>query len=171
MQYKIEYNMTVVSLLGAILALTTFTGCIETPSGMQAATGTALWERITVTDPYENWGQFPDAPGTIESAAPHGPFANVFINTTAASAVDNFTGQLPNDSIIVKESFDETMGEAGDSITVMWKVQGFDPANNDWFWGRFAFDGTILAEGSIAGCVNCHGGGARANDFIFLQQF
>ncbi len=157
-------------LMAGALGLFPLWGCVQTPDGPQPATGAALWELITVTDPYEAWAQFPEAQGTIDSAPPHGPFANVFINAAVESAIGNFTGQLPENSIIVKESFDENRMESGDSITVMWKVPGFNSANNDWFFGRFEFDGTIRAEGNIAGCASCHGAQAL-NDFIFLQQF
>lgn len=136
----------------------------EDPSGAE------LLRIITVDDPYEEWGQFPEATGIIESSPPHGPFSRVFVNALVESAFDDFDGQLPDGSIIVKESFDQDMQESGDSITVMWKVKDFSPLANDWFWAVFSFDREILNEGSIGGCISCHGA-VSGNDFVFLHQF
>lgn len=166
---KIARRRLCLPILCAVATAIFVAGCPPppTPTG---PTGADLYTLITQSDPFETWAQFPEATGTIESAPPHGPLANVFINSTVVEAMANFSGALPDGSIIVKESFDEAGTESGDSITVMWKQTGFDPANNDWFWGRFAFDGEILAEGQVAGCFGCHGI-ARANDFVFLHQF
>ncbi len=129
-----------------------------------------LYQLISVTDPYTAWGSFPETPGTIDSNPPHGPRANVFINGKVEAALDNFTGELPDGSIIIKESFDAQMMESGDSLTVMWKVADYDPGNHDWFWASYAFDGTVRASGQVAGCIACHGA-ARDNDFVFLHDF
>ncbi len=48
----------------------------------------------------------------------------------------------------------------------MYKVSGYNPAANDWFWAKYTPDGKIEAEGKIEGCINCHGK-KRTNDFIF----
>lgn len=130
-----------------------------------------LYAIITGADPYEGWAQFPEAQGTIESSPPHGPLSQVFINDPVESSIANFMGQLEEGSIIVKKSFDEDMNEAGDAITVMWKLADFDPDNNDWFWAKYAFDGEIAAAGRIIGCIGCHGGLAGDNDFVFLHEF
>ena len=134
----------------------------------QGPSGAELFNLISQTDPFELWGQFPLAEGTIESSPPHGPFSNVFVNEQVEAALASPTGTLPNGSIIVKESFDGNMVEAGDSLAVMWKVEDFDPGNSDWFWANFTFDGRVVAEGKLSGCIICHGA-ARDNDFVFLQ--
>ena len=51
----------------------------------------------------------------------------------------------------------------------MYKVDGYDADNNDWWWMKRLADGTVEAEGQAAGCINCHGG-QRANDFIWTSQ-
>lgn len=160
------------ALAGIGIASIALAGCPGDTMDSDGPSGSALYRIITETDPYVEWAQFPEADGIISSALPHGPLARVHINGPVEAALDNFGGQLPDGSIIVKESFDENMDESGDSITVMWKVAGFDPENNDWFWARFAFDGTIVAEGNVSGCVNCHGfPEPRANDFVYLHDF
>ncbi|MBI4557448.1 MAG: Ig-like domain-containing protein [Candidatus Hydrogenedentes bacterium] len=133
--------------------------------------GETLLEFITKEDPYDEWTQFPDAQGSFDSSPPHGPKSRVFINGVVNDALAaNFTGSLPDGSIIVKESFDENMVESGDSLTVMWKVDGFNPDANDWFWSMNSSDGKVLAEGKIQGCISCHGI-RQNNDFIFLHTF
>ena len=88
--------------------------------------------------------------------------------------IKSFTGQiqikLPDGSIIVKENVGTSPEVTEAVLTVMWKVAGFDPENNDWFWANMMSDGQIVAEGKVQGCTACHGG-ARSNDFIFVQQF
>jgi len=135
-----------------------------------AATGDALFTLITQPKPFNQWAQFPDRQGTQTSALPHGPMSNVFINDTVVAALNNFTGQLPDGSIIVKENIgtDPSVTEA--KLTVMWKVAGFDPNNNDWFWANMSPTGQIQAEGKVQTCITCHGG-AMANDFVFVHQF
>ena len=52
------------------------------------------------------------------------------------------------------------------AITVMYKVEGYDPANNDWYWVKRLADGTIEVQGRGAGCIGCHGA-QKGNDYIF----
>ncbi len=132
--------------------------------------GEDLFRRISETDPFENWAQFPDAQGTSVSNLPHGPMSRVFINDKVETALDDFAGSLPADAIIVKENIGEDPRVTEAKLTVMWKVSGFDPDNNDWFWANMSPTGEIVAEGKIAACIGCHGG-ARANDFVFVHPF
>jgi hypothetical protein len=67
------------------------------------------------------------------------------------------------------------------SITVMAKRPGYDPADKDWFWVKYAPNGTIMknpkgmklagkvAKGMAKGCISCHAG-ASGNDFLFIQD-
>ena len=133
--------------------------------------GAALFNIITdQTNPFQQWGQFADRQGTLPSGLPHGPMSRVFMNDKVAAALANFDGQLPDGSIIVKENVGTSPFVTEAVLTVMWKVAGSDPANNDWFWANFEPDGQIAAEGQVLGCIGCHGG-ARNNDFVFVQQF
>jgi hypothetical protein len=134
-------------------------------------TAAKLFTMITETDPFQDWARFPEAQGLIESAAPHGPFARVWINGPVEDVVlTGLGGNLPDGSIIVKENLGESTSEKADAWTIMWKVSGYDPDNNDWFWANVTPDGDVNAEGRVEGCITCHGG-ARENDFVFLHQF
>lgn len=151
-------------------------GCTSTAmppgsSGSSSPTGRQLATLITETDPYQQWSEFPDRQGTLPSVLPHGPMSRVFINAAVESALaTDFTGQLPDGSIIVKENVGTSPEVTEAALTVMWKVQGFDPPNNDWFWANVTPDGQIAAEGKVQACAACHGG-VRENDFVFVHPF
>lgn len=138
--------------------------------GATAPTGADLFKMIAQTDPYQQWAQFPDYQGTMVNALPHGPMSQVFINSVVESALDSFDGTLPDGSIIVKENIGTSSDVTEAALTVMRKVQGFDPDNNDWFWANFSPEGQIMAEGTVLGCRACHSG-ARSNDFVFVHPF
>lgn len=142
----------------------------DEPTTDDAPTASKLFTMITETDPFEAWAQFPGQEGTIESLPPHGPMARVFINALVESALEDFSGRLPDGSIIVKESFGENADEKANALAIMWKVSGFDPGNNDWFWANITPEGVVTAEGRIEGCANCHRA-AGDNDFNRLHQF
>ena len=67
------------------------------------------------------------------------------------------------------------------AITVMAKRPGYDPDDKDWFWVKYAPDGTIMknpkgmklagkvAKGMPVGCIACHAA-APGNDFLFIQD-
>jgi len=64
------------------------------------------------------------------------------------------------------------------AVTVMFKRAGYDSENKDWFWVKFAPDGSILknpkgmalagrvAKGMPKGCIACHKG-APGGDMVF----
>ena len=171
---RIAVGTSVVCLCGfAVLVLVS--GCPMTavpPAGGDRTSPAAaeLFSLITASDPYEQWARFPGFEGTFESAAPHGPRARVFINEKVEQAMLAFDGTLPDGAIIVKENIGASEGDKAEALTVMWKVSGFDPNNNDWFWANISSSGEVNAEGQVVGCMSCHGG-AQANDYVFMHQF
>ncbi len=64
------------------------------------------------------------------------------------------------------------------SVTVMQKRKGYDPADADWFWVKYAPDGSIMknkkqmslagkvAKGKPVGCIACHAS-APGGSFVF----
>lgn len=154
--------------------LLAMTGCPAMPGSDELAddtpTGAKLFARITEENPYQNWAQFPDRQGAFPSVLPHGPMSQVFINSVVEGALDSFDGALPSDSIIVKENMGTSPDVTEAELTVMWRVDGFDPGNNDWFWANMTREGTIVSEGRVATCVACHAR-SRANDFVFVHPF
>ncbi len=156
-----------------LLFVAVLSGCPEMGldgAADDAPSAAALFTRVTETDPFDQWGHFSDVDDPLESAPPHGPQSRVFINDVVAAALSDFTGQLPADSIIVKQNIGEDTAVTEAALTIMWKVPGFDPDNNDWFWANISLGGDVRAEGQIDGCIACHGA-VRSNDFVFVHQF
>ena len=69
-----------------------------------------------------------------------------------------------------------------DSVTIMFQRQpGYDPENNDWFWVKYAPDGSIMAnpmgmslagriaKGMDTGCIACHVA-APGGDYVFSHD-
>ncbi|OOZ37055.1 hypothetical protein [Solemya velesiana gill symbiont] len=64
------------------------------------------------------------------------------------------------------------------AVTVMYKRAGLDPETKDWFWVKYAPDGSVLknpkgaslaglvGKGAIAGCIACHKA-APGGDLVF----
>jgi cytochrome c553 len=143
------------------------------------ADGAALMSYILEENPYMAWGSFPadrwsDFGGYLQSGAPHGNTVRIFVNDVALDAIaaEGFDGVLPPGSIVVKENFGGTVDEPGDlaALTVMSKVDGFNPDANDWFWVKAQADGTVDAEGAVEGCINCHAQDGNA-DYLLRYAF
>ncbi|MBI2337153.1 MAG: cytochrome P460 family protein [Deltaproteobacteria bacterium] len=161
------------TILAAFLVLIWGCGSSGANEGTTGATtdesGAQIYAQITETDPYTEWEQFSEAIGTIESSAPHGPFARVYINDIAAAALDSSPENLPNGSIIVKDSIDTADAQDMGTLTIMKKIEGFRPRTNDWFWVMVSSNGEVQGEGNIGMCISCHLSQAN-NDYIFLHQ-
>jgi len=117
-----------------------------------------------------------------EGLEPHGFVLETFY---ATATVGGETGGL-----VVKRNY----GPAGVSVeevqndramhlaavTVMFKRDGYDPDNKDWFWVKYLPDGSLdknpmgvelagrVAKGADQGCIACHSA-APGDDFIFTR--
>lgn len=148
---------TVVLLVAAGLCM----AAADTPQ----PNSTAIWEYITTQSPYKQWKNWPDHIGIQPGSSPHGTLHEVFVNDAALSAE---APPFAVGSMVVKENYDDT--KALLVITVMYKVIGFNPEAGDWYWVKYAPDGTELASGKPGGCITCHNA-VSANDYIFLHAF
>jgi len=86
---------------------------------------------------------------------------------------------------VSKSSVADDPGKFLKAVTVMFKRQGYDPENKDWFWVKYAPDGSILknpkgmklagrvAKGMPEGCIACHtaapGGDMVYNNNRFMK--
>ena len=117
------------------------------------------------------WNYWPGKDGkylpdtTLAGHVPHGDpeVFRTFVNSIGMTNLNSKSFPLADKSIVVKENYvitgtDTTLA----AITAMLKKQGYDSDNNDWFWAKYAPDGTIQASGKVTGCIGCHGG---ANSF------
>ena len=134
-------------------------------AAMPGADAGELWNFITETSPYTEWSYWPDYEGYQPGKSPHGAILRVFVDEHGmANIADDMKSSMDNGVVIVKENFmpDTTLA----ALTVMYKVEGFNPEVGDWFWAKYSPDGTVAASGTPGGCIGCHGGVA-SNDYLF----
>jgi hypothetical protein len=141
------------------------------------ADAAAVMEYVNEANPYGEWGTWPadqwnDFSTNLVSGAPHGNVVRIYVNDVALGAADSFDGSLPEGSMIVKENYvgtdPESPGEL-DALTIMYKVDGFNPEAGDWFWVKAKPDGSqVDAEGAVEGCIGCH---SQENNQDFVLRY
>ena len=125
----------------------------------------ALWEYITKDSPYSKWSFWPDHQGMQPGRAPHGPLHKVYVN---GPLIGSPQPPVAYGSIQVKENY--SSNQKLKAITVMYKIQGFNPADGDWFWVSYSPDGKAEEAGKVEACIGCHGTRSK-NDFILVHDF
>lgn len=131
------------------------------------ANGMELYNYITTENNYQNWSYWPGKSEFGPARQPHGDFITTYVSNTSLSSIENKEGNMSAGSIIVNNNYDDNKELV--AITAMYKVDGYDPEHNDWFWVRYSPDGTIEAEGMIEECNTCHGM-KKSNDYIFASK-
>lgn len=131
---------------------------------MPKADGDALWHHISTLSPYTEWSYWPDHQGMQDGKAPHAPLHKVFVN---ALALESKSVPLQYGAIQVKENY--SPDHELKALTVMYKIEGYNPAGGDWFWAKYSPEGETLKAGKISGCIGCHSGRAD-NDFVFVHD-
>lgn len=121
-----------------------------------------------------SWQFWPDREPFYEGIDPHGVLLNTYMNDPAFQgllALKDAQGEveeLPYGSMIVKENY------SPDSVlmatTVMYKVPGYDPPHQDWWWMKRLADGTIEASGRVESCAQCHGKAASPWDYLLTAN-
>ena len=133
-----------------------------------------LWDFLQSVH-YHNWA--PAANQGLEmypGKSPHGSFLLMFVNRMAASNPK----APPYGSIIVKENFGKDKKKLL-AVTVMYRVKGYDPEHNDWYWIKYDANGTVARtspatgskpiSGKFKACIDCHAG-AKGGDFYFTND-
>ncbi|WP_406655757.1 plastocyanin/azurin family copper-binding protein [Methanolobus sp. ZRKC2] len=146
----------------------------DTPSGdtssvqseLPEPNGTDVYTYITEENNYRNWDLWPLKEEKYASTSIHGPLLTTYVSENTASAIQDRTGTLPFGSIAVRESYDSD-GEL-EEIGVRYKVEGYNPEHNDWFWAAYTPEGEIIAEGRVEACQDCHSVEAD-NDYIYTS--
>lgn len=133
--------------------------------------GADVWGYLQAVDYPEAWALWPGRGARYPGGEPHGAMLTTYVNDIARGAIESRAGSIPAGGIVVKENFMPDSSLA--AVTVMYKVDGYNPDNNDWWFGKYLPDGTLdrspdgtPLEGRVGGCTGCHGG-AAGNDFIF----
>ena len=153
------------ALLGGLCLVLVFClgGWAQTKD-MPGADPGALWNYITKTSPYKNWKFWLDFAGMQTGRSPHGSKVEVFVNHIALNSGKN---PLPSGSMQVKEGFNDA-GQMT-SITVMYKVKGYNPKAGDWFWVKYTPQGRARPFGKPRGRIACHGVKAE-NDYVLVHD-
>ncbi len=135
-----------------------------------------LWDKIQGENYRSTWKMWPGKTAFYKGTHPHGALLTTYVTDSAYSAIKDKKGAIPNGGILIKENYmpNKKLG----AITVMQKIKGYNPEKGDWFWVKFAPDGTPMTmekdgmkmtlAGKVPGCIGCHSGQA-ANDFIFTS--
>lgn len=133
-----------------------------------------LWKMMQEENYQNNWQMWPGKSALYKGTVPHGVSLTTYVNSAAYETIINKKGSMPAGAVIIKENYkpDKTLG----AITVMKKIEGFNPSENDWFWVKYGPDGVVMTmvkdgmeihlAGTVPGCLNCHGT-KRVNDFVF----
>ncbi|OHD28342.1 MAG: hypothetical protein A2V99_05535 [Spirochaetes bacterium RBG_16_67_19] len=135
--------------------------------GRAEISGARLWQRISAEADFEHWAFWPGHEELQPGQSPHGQFHEVYINYLLEEALPAAGRRAPNGSLIVKENFDADRRPT--NLTVMAKVEGYDPANGDWFWAAYDPQGKVQAEGRLQSCIDCHEG-MKDNDYIIIRR-
>jgi hypothetical protein len=134
---------------------------------LPAPAGTDLWDYLTKVNYRESFSLWPGKGKLYTGTEPHGMLLTTYVNKTALGAIQGKKGTMPAGAIVVKENYMPDKKLA--AITVMYKVAGFNPEAGDWFWVKYAPDGTIEKEGKVGGCIGCHGN-KKGNDFLYTGE-
>jgi cytochrome P460 len=133
--------------------------------GLPGADAAAVWNYITKTSPYKNWGSWPDYQGPQRARSPHGPYNKVYVNGLGLSS-KKAPAKYGTMEVKVAQSKDGKVK----NITVQYKVKGYNQEAGDWFWAMYSPEGKVGKAGKIKGCIRCHGAMAD-NDFIMVHNF
>jgi hypothetical protein len=138
----------------------------ETQIPMPGPNADKLNDYIIKYEPYRAWRLWPGKGRLYEGTEPHGVLLTTFVNDTARRSIRKMEG-MRDGSIIVNENYTEDKEFV--ALTVMYKVEGYNPGAGDWFWVRYAPDGKAEAAGKVEGCINCHGK-VKDNDYIWTGK-
>ena len=128
-----------------------------------------IWDEI---QGYESWNQTSDFTGIqMTNGSPHGDYVQIWINDIISDFFEDSSENnlLPNGSIIVKEGYSDENGSSLNNITIMKKIDSYDPNNNNWFWANFNEGGALAGKnGSESSCYNCH---SLGKDYVLFKTW
>ena len=122
---------------------------------------------ITATSLYTNWKFWPGTGKFYKGSRPHGAYLTTYVNDIALQALLSGRDTFPQGSIIVKENY--TDDKQLNAVTVMYRVNGYNPSGGDWYWLKYGADGKVLEEGKVLSCIGCHSA-VRSKDWVFTAR-
>lgn len=129
-------------------------------------TGEDLWSFIVAK--YKNWSLWPGKDKFFKGESPHGALLTVYVDSLVYNVLNSGAQKMPARSIIVKENYDSN--KTLKTHTVMYKVPGYSPEHQDWFWGWYSPDGKVLAAGRVKACYQCHDVAKQYDDLWILRD-
>ena len=102
----------------------------------------------------------------------HEVFVNIYVDDLAKETYLSASGEtFPVCAKIVKTHLENVDSEEVTAITIMVKMpSGYDPDNNDWWWGMYDRGGRVAQmSGKVPVCIACHKPAAAA-DYVFSQK-
>jgi hypothetical protein len=124
------------------------------PGAMPPASAEGLQNYIVSEDPYTDWELWPGTTELHKGSQPHGAFLTTFVNDIALHSLEEGSKEFTPGSIIVKENFSGSKKLV--HVAVMYKAAGYNPDGGDWYWLKYAPDGSVDAEGKVSSCIGCH---------------
>jgi len=137
-------------------------------------TGAAVWAHLQQSDYQNTWTLWPGKGELYTGQEPHGMLLTTYLNDIALRALTSRVSSMAPGAIVVKENYmpDGTLA----AVTTMFKVRGYNPDVNDWFFTKHlpsgAFDQApngMALEGRLPGCTNCHTA-MQTNDYLFTGR-
>lgn len=150
------------SALALMVAALTVVGCT-----MFGPTGQDKVEADTLTGEladYKSWKTPPGWEGFWQSAGHDAEYVKYYANPTAMASFDN---PKPG-AIIVKEQYNDD--KQLKNMTVMKKIDGYDPENKDWYWAIASKSGEVSNGGAMSACISCHQRGDGGGDLLFVND-
>lgn len=117
----------------------------------------AVWSYLQAANYADGWEHWPGKTQLYTGIEPHGMLLSTYYNEMAGPSITSGDiATLPDRSIIVKENYmpDSTLA----AVTVMYKVQGYNPEHGDWWWAKYDAAGVVETSGRAEMCIACHSG-------------
>ena len=133
-------------------------------AALPAATGQDVINYLSEVN-YQGWQLWPGKTKFYEGRHPHGSLLTTYVSKGAYQAIEGKAGSIPSGDFVVKENY--TAEKKLVAVTVMYKQAGYNAEGGDWFWLKYAPDGTIQKEGKVGGCIGCHAA-VKSNDWLFI---
>lgn len=141
-------------------------GAAEAKVMLPPADGEKLGEFIMKQNPYRKWKLWPGKRRLYKGTEPHGVLLTTYVNKIAFGSLKAKKG-MQNGSIIAKENYDPSKNYM--ALTVMYKVEGYNPEAGDWFWAKYDPKGKLVDSGKLKGCIDCHASNV-ANDYVLTEK-
>jgi hypothetical protein len=125
---------------------------VTEPSGPDAG---KLYRMMTMPKRYDQrFNVWPGKKKLVAGSEPHGAFTTTYVNDKAFSSLKK-KGAMADGACIIMENY--TADKKLESLTVMFKIDGYNPEAGDWFWAKYdAKNGYPLESGKVDACLGCH---------------